>query len=382
MKAVFKVISSFLFFSSFLFGVFSGVVEGQSPTCANMPNIVEKAANGMDMKSFALVGQTVATATQTLGGNQSAKMAHQGNMAIQGALSAAALTKYTKCKSAIDECEETCNNELNSAVNQRGVDAIKKHLAECQKHSSTCSEAGLQALLSAMQAATSYYASQPLGDDCEGEDCNTSSSTPPIPPSLKSPSISRYAGISVDSEEVKEPNFVSTPFNGSSNLNEPENKNPSNGSHPENNLQGHIPTSSSPSSRHTQPQNLISKGFIKDDGSFDTQSESDKDDEDSFAENGEPNLAQRNLSRTFTSGTTDVAQRRKGVGSSFYGDSSGQAKLALNKKKLASDENLKRDIFSSAGAHTSIFEKMSLIIQSYCASGSERCLTVGVNVKK
>ena len=387
MKAVFKVISSFLFFASFLFCFADTAEDGdtlpdenknvsEGITCAEMPAIVEEAADGMDMTSFVLVGQTVTQATQTLGGDsdQSAKRAHQGNMAIQGALSAAALTRYTKCKDAIDDCETTCAGSLP---------ANQQNLVQCRKHSSTCSEAGLQALLSAMQAATSYYASKQLGDDCEGEDCNTPPPPPPTPSSFKLPPISGYAGIP-GGNDLKDQDFGSIPFEGLPNPGElREEENPSNGPHSEKDLQEHIATSSfSSPSRPAQPQNLMSKGFIKDDGSFDSQSGSDEDDGDYSAENSEPYSAQRGLSSAFTSGTTDVAQQRKGIGSRSYRGSSGKAKLALNKKKLASDENLKRDVFSSVGAHASIFEKMSLIIQSYCASGSERCLEVGANVKK
>ena len=162
--------------------------------CSAMPGKARTATSGMDMASYALVGETVNSSVQTLAGS-SAKIAHQGNAAINSVLSAVALKRCTACKSAISECESKCEFEtacaepkasLEACRNSPSVDCsiqetdvedcrttAQENLEECQTQEEPCSQVCLQAGISGIQAATSLLAAKALGDCQPGEDCDS-----------------------------------------------------------------------------------------------------------------------------------------------------------------------------------------------------------------
>ena len=154
--------------------------------CQSAVSKAVQASVGMDMASYALVGQTVSTAVQTAQG-ASAKVAHQGNMAIQGTLSAVALKRCAECQTAIGECESDCNSAEKCAKQRDPVPPgdpgtlptktnceteLKAQLEKCLAQKTPCGQACLQGGISGLQAMTSLMAAKALGDCPEGaENC-------------------------------------------------------------------------------------------------------------------------------------------------------------------------------------------------------------------
>ena len=148
--------------------------------CESAAVEAEQASVGMDMTSYALVGQAVTGAVSAAKGS-SAKVAHQGNMAIQGTLSAVALKRCAACQTAIGACETACDSSTQckgyTDPPQASIPTLSdctttlqaKH-KECMALKTPCGQACLQGGLSGIQALTSLLAAKALGDCPEGAD--------------------------------------------------------------------------------------------------------------------------------------------------------------------------------------------------------------------
>ncbi|MCZ0932711.1 MAG: hypothetical protein OXJ52_06140 [Oligoflexia bacterium] len=174
--------------------------------CGDAVTEAEQACKGMDMASYAMVGQAVQGTTSDAKGS-SAKVAHEGTAAISGTLSAAALKRCMSCEKAMNHCiEEACHKRrcgtdkdtgggdrlcapTDSAVEEKdnppsdGGEQIRKERQKCRRvfkaKEKKCKElqtfrdqACLQAGLSGAQALKSLLAAKALGDCPEGaENC-------------------------------------------------------------------------------------------------------------------------------------------------------------------------------------------------------------------
>ena len=190
---------------------------------------VEEAASGMSMESIMMMQTAVQSATSNLEG-KSARMAHLGNAGVQGTLAALAGKRYLECSGAIDECETVCETAVASGTQPEA----EGYLNRCLEQQSVCSEAGLQALMSAIQAGISSMAARKLGGDdndpayrsclknrpakeCCGEFPNHSACrdpaqpAKPLPPSvpnpdpLNKPSLNDGHGSGPDSVSMPQP---------------------------------------------------------------------------------------------------------------------------------------------------------------------------------
>ena len=377
----------------------SGASEEGDKCTEELGDKAEQAATGVDIASQIAVTQAVSDAAQaTDEGGASFRIAHQGNAAINSTFSAAALKRYAECTAAISECESVCEEEIRGGCDGRyrgqeeRINGCKKTaeetLARCRSQSAKCSQAGLQGLLAGINAATSLLAAKKLSG-CQGEDCDEDSDeTPPITrlAHLEDPEQAKGAthegilfgedmkGFGKDdfgNVDIPPPPPEGEVNKGSSSVAENADSN-------SDNFQGDIeedPNSpyysgglsglSSPSSG-IRGRGLASRGFRK---NADASGKGDKEESDPYKHERYP----RDSSGSFIGGTASGSYNPS-KGSRPYGRSGGK-KLAFNSKKpFGKKGNLKRDIFKKAGAHVSIFEKMSRIIQSYCSQGTgKRC---------
>ena len=153
-------------------------IEKQRDTCEEASLEAEAATKGIDVSSYALVGQAAQTAISA-GGEKSAKLAHQGNMGLQGTLAAVALKRWHKCSTAISDCRTECEEvekiEITSTatpnncalIKQKAVKRANRFKNACEALSSPCKQAGLQAGIAGINAASSLLAMKKLGDGNE-----------------------------------------------------------------------------------------------------------------------------------------------------------------------------------------------------------------------
>lgn len=141
--------------------------------CNEASTKAEQATVGMDMTSYLLVGQTVQSSASAVQGS-SAKLAHQGNAAIQGTLSAAALKRCAACQTAIKTCEKDCKASLCTEIVKKSEPTCQTSLTEgfkkCGEQKRDCSLACLQGGLSGIQAMNSMLAARILGDCSAGDE--------------------------------------------------------------------------------------------------------------------------------------------------------------------------------------------------------------------
>ena len=200
---------SFVFLFSFepAFG-FQCIEAEKEKECKKAVSEAEQACKGMDMASYAMVGQATQGAVSAVESGGSAKLAHEGNAAINSALSSAALKRCAECESAMNHCmdtacaEERCRKEGNDLAGeckptteasvkkscrtckdydggkqvqqerQQCAEAFDEKREECAELKTYRDQACLQGGLSGIQAATSLLAAQALGDCPEGaENC-------------------------------------------------------------------------------------------------------------------------------------------------------------------------------------------------------------------
>ena len=163
---------------SVLFCFQSSIVEGscdhEEKCDKTLVNNAEQVCEGMDMASYALVGQTVQNATDTVQ-SASARTAQIGSAAVSTALGVSAMKRCTACRKAISECEEKCNIDCKECNLENPVDQTKceEHLAEkleeCRAFKTSGDQACLQAGISGIQALTSLMAARALGDCTPGD---------------------------------------------------------------------------------------------------------------------------------------------------------------------------------------------------------------------
>ena len=186
-----KRLLSFYFVCSFfsMISIVNATVQQNSePTtnqdkieaCKDGVRLAKKASSGMDLASYALVGQAVQGTVSTVAeGGGSAKLSHQGNSAIQSTLSTVALKRCMACEEAITACEEVCEADCIE-VNPPALDtpkatcetSLEEGLENCTAQQEDCSNACLQGGLSGIQALTSALAAKALADCPEGaENC-------------------------------------------------------------------------------------------------------------------------------------------------------------------------------------------------------------------
>ncbi|MDE0091735.1 MAG: hypothetical protein OXN83_00425, partial [Oligoflexia bacterium] len=207
---IFNFVFLFPFESAFGFQCIEAEKEEE---CKKAVSKAEQACKGMDMASYAMVGQATQGAVSAVESGGSAKLAHEGNAAINSALSSAALKRCAECELAMNHCmeeacaEERCDdgdgNYMNDSPDeckptlraeqerinnpphktsdggkqvqqerQQCAEAFDEKREECAELKTYRDQACLQAGLSGIQAATSLLAAQALGDCPEGaENC-------------------------------------------------------------------------------------------------------------------------------------------------------------------------------------------------------------------
>lgn len=368
----------------------SQATEG-TPLCdQSMSAKVQKAAKGMSLESVLLVGNAVTgavSATEDAGG--AASIAHKGQGAIQTAIMVAATKRAAECEAAISECESACEAEIDSC---KVLSSPPEHcndnqtiLTECQAESSTCSEAALAALVAGIQAATSFLTARQL-EECEDGKCEEEVGDEdelelPNPPGLgggENPPPPEYVvPPPVETKGGGEGTTVVPPEQeggeeGGDNPKARDKKIYGNGGSNGNGLSGSTLTAGSGSS--SKPSgSLPSGGFSTDSATggllSDGEEEEDDDDHDEDRMGGYS-------PRRVAGGSSGGSYKRTGGGRDPYNRGFGGPRnlAAANEKDGGLKKNaLKRDIFGRGGVHDNIFEKMSRIIQSYCAKGGEKC---------
>ena len=144
---------------------------------------VEAECKGMDMASYAMVGQAVQGATSSAQ-SASARTAQYGSAAINTAVAGAAMKRCMACKKAMRVCEkEACSKDRcetctpsNITNKQREINTCKSEFQErwreCKSFKTYGDQACLQAGISGLQAATALMAARALGNCPEGaENC-------------------------------------------------------------------------------------------------------------------------------------------------------------------------------------------------------------------
>ncbi len=368
-----------LFFAGFCFLSSS---EDSSTGCTNeLATAAEQAASGMNIENYAMVASVVSNTTQNISG-ASASTAHKANAAINSALSVAALNRWRKCTTAIAACEAACAADEGTDTSQDN----ESFLARCRAQSATCSSAGLQGLLSAMQSAASLLAKKKLGG-CEGADCgaNGGSAAPPTPEMPQASSPGSYSGQtfadSANKNNSNTPIPPSSPRSSAKSLagfsGKPSGQ-PSGGPAGSSNSDDAVAASLnsdglSDSSNASLTGGIPSKGFTKDRSSGESGNKLAGSGE-SGAEDSEDG-DERNLrsARASAGSFTGSGRYSYSAGGRGYNSKRGMAssKLALNSasgKKSHSD----RDIFAEAGSNNSasIFKRMSGFIQSFCSENA------------
>ena len=391
---------------------FNGEVRGSELCDSVLSDKVTHITSGLNMESYLLVGQAVASSTETLAGDtaKAAKIAHRGKAAIDSTLSAVALKRYVECSSAIGECETiceseiaTCNEIIEAGAGGPGAGAAvagcetkmpeyKSTLSACRAQQSPCDQAGLQASLSGISALTSFFAAKQLSD-CKGDECDDTNrndddddinikppSPPPTPPILDAPITDQYTGSSIHSLDPNDSNFGKSallppapdkpkpqkPQKEPPQKNNPSDDHPSDDHEPPSGLlSGSASRGNSSTSSPAGSQGAASRGFDKKLNMFEGGDDEERGNFKDFRGRYSP----QGTTGSFTGGTGygPLSQRaNSGYGNSRQSRRTGKTKTALAKKG-------KRDIFNKGRGSHSIFEKMSRRIQSFCSKGAEKC---------
>ena len=369
---------------------------GACATCDDCLTAATTAASGMDPTNLMLMaqaGNTIVEGAKAAGG--SARAAHKGNAGIQGFLGILAMNQYRKCQIAISACTSKCDPAGLTPDERRNQGANSAELAKCKALQTPCGQAALQGLLALAQAGISLAIAKNLGDEDDDDDDDDNEDPPPTPLTLKPGSDSvatqGYASsFTGDATTASPGSGPSAPPPAPSTQAKAKDKgdgkglpvnqpNPSLGSTDA--FTGLSPSNASSGLERggKLSPSSISKGFGRDRRRASKKSGSGR-------------------SRAYNSGS-----KRGGSHSSFAGGSDSEVglapappeseggrglssgtnkKVALNEKGLEQANKLKRSAFSSAGAHESIFEKMSRVIQSFCSVGSGKCAsTEGLSKK-
>ncbi len=397
---------------------------GATGTCDEiLPAEVEAASKGlMDMGAMAMVGQTANTAVSaTEDGGGSAKLAHQGSMAINGTMSAYALSVYDSCTSAFTACETACavgeeKDAVLSNCPKEGAEICSKYgpgetppsdlsvdcskvkancedhktkiLAQCTSAAGACDQALIQAGLSLANVGISLMALRALrgdddgGDECEeGEDCPDENTTPlPDFRSSSLPTATTNSPNTSPGEDEKKTNQEFTPPE------KPEEKKTTVAKKEKG--EKYKPTKEGTGSDNTMglasalggqksatPSN--SAGGLGSSGLGRGLSSASNNDGEPLMDDEDDEDWRRNnpgITGAFSGGlTSQPANVRGGAGGLGGPSQRGKSGKKNKNKKWAQASKKKGDIFAKAGAHSSIFEKMSQIIQSYCGKEKGNC---------
>ncbi len=349
------------------------------PVCDNSLSLeVLKASKGMlSMESALMVGKAGTDAvSSTEDGGGSASLAHKGSIAINSAMAVHALSAYDDCTSALNKCRTNCNPETE------GIDPIEKKnkqavLSECETHGASCEQALMQAGLSAMNAGISFMALKKLGGDtekekCKGDDCPDDDIAPL--PDFIGPSLPTATTTAPDTSPGKDEKKTTKEFTPPEKPKEKKTtvakkdkgekyKTTKEGTGSDNtaglspSLNGQKNTSDSKPSGGLGGSDL-GRGL---------SSASNNDGEGLIEDDDNENEAWRNnqgITGAFSGGLTTPSANNRGQAPG--GPSQGGKKGKDNKKLAGAFKNQKGDLFSKTGVHSSIFEKMSQLIQSYC----------------
>ena len=326
----------------------------------------KKAASGMDPASVMLMTTTIGQASS------SAKDAGTAQKATGGIATLLALTaarRYNKCSEAIDNCERKCDPIQNGCSpfppptppsNEKYITCTNKKriLKNCIAQRSTCNEAGLQALISAIQAAMAFGASKKL---CDGEDCEKKPTpTPPSLTPLRLPDTEEGPGFDGGPGGDNPPRIPPVlPKGDKKAKNKPKGK--------EKDFSGRGANFAGGGFSDNTSSGAI--GGFKGSGAFDySKLKSKGSGKEGEVSDGEEKYSPSGLTGAFTGGESGSSSSRGLAHSSS--PQIKKKKLKIAKKELSKKADLKRDIFAGS---RSIFEKMSRIIQSFCQGGTSKC---------
>ena len=355
--------------------------------CESASSEAVSASSGMDMMSYAMMGQAVTGAVSASKG-ASASVAHKGNAAIQSTLSAVALKRCASCKSAISACETACSPEKcpPASFDETCPGKMKAGLKTCIAQETFCTQACLQGGLSGIQALTSIMSARALEDCPEGaENCGTKNEDPKkeeteekLTVAMPSPTNNSFSQNSPDwgspgsgkgSTEPMLPPENKSKKNEGKNQNENK-KNTKTANQDKNNKSpgaglsslgglggsGSSGSNSQPFSYGTSPSGSSGFGeFAGNDEEYGEESVDDKNYPNSYAGRG-----------AFGSSTGKIGYAGSATRSAggAHGGGSGASKLAKS-RKLAMN-NTKKDTFGKGKRDGSIFAQMSRFIKEVC----------------
>ena len=355
--------------------------QAVATTCDESLAIAAKeAASGMDIGSISMMATAVGQASSSATDAGTAQKATGGIAAL---LSAIAFKRYSACESAISTCETTCTASIETCradvkqeklkcdsiptsrpascvrMKKRQIECTKQEgiLARCEAQQSTCNEAALQGLISAIQAAMAFRASKKL---CDGEDCEPKKPTP-TPPSLtplRLPDTEEGPGFDGGPGGDNPPRIPPVlPKGGKKAKNKPKGK--------EKDFSGRGANFAGGGFSDNTSSGAI--GGFKGSGAFDySKLKSKGSGKEGEVSDGEEKYSPSGLTGAFTGGESGSSSSR-GLAHS-NSPQIKKKKLKIAKKELPKKADLKRDIFAGS---RSIFEKMSGIIQSFCSEGSK-----------
>ncbi len=336
---------------------------------------VEQAVSGVNLESIMLISQVGSSALQM--SKDSAKLAHKGNALVQGSVAAIATKRFLQCSSAISSCEAACTTGDPTCAAGRAAEC-ESTASQCAAKSSSCNDAALQAVLSAAQAAMSIMAAKTIGGDDPPEKEPEKSEKPKFPGALSQgpPSDWQFGEVPVDGDEFTKtgPRVQQFPP-GLEPKGNPENTNkkPKEVSEKRPHSPGSVAgppygNSSSPSSNRVMSGGIpvSDSGGASLAGALEGEEEGEVED-DIYGDDGS------STSGSFAGSSGNMSSGAKGTAKNAS-PRSGKIKMVSNKKS-GKNKNLKeskRNVFSKAGG-TTIFEKMSRVIQSYCSEGGDKC---------
>ena len=368
---------------------------------------VEQAVSGVDLNAIMLVAQASQAAIQQA--KDSAKLAHQANAGMSGLVGTIAMNRFAKCNSAINQCEDICTEcpeetiakestpgeltakEAAAQAARKQCDAIMRR---CSAYSTQCNTAALQAAIAGIQAATSLLAAKKLdackeGDkNCKSDPDSDSDSASEIkqasftPPHMGSPLNPGLMGSSEfkpgrTNNKIGPAQFLPGQKKGSNpdpksdddkatktaKVNTPPNSNPDTPL---------SPLSSSPLDSPSPFADSYGAGGVpSSENLFAGNSLTGTEDEDGLDEESEEGRERySDGSSSFVGGEGSSGKQK---GRPYASSRSKRPKKIKTALQTAKKGNLKRDVFSKADSHSSIFEKMSKIITSYCAKEAKKC---------
>ena len=342
-----------------------GKDEGES--CISAVEAAEKACVGMDMMSYAMVGQAATTAVSAAKGS-SARTAHKGNALVQGTLSTVSLARCSKCGSAIKKCEVQC-----APGKENPPGSYESERARCTTLTTAKSQSCLQGLLSGMNALSSLAQAKALADGVEpppdkndedeitpptlpgGAEANFGTSTPNWGNGGNGNGGNGSAGLLPPEEETGEAEGEGEgEGEGDNSKNQNEGYEETPGS-----LAGLGAGGDSSSGSGSKAFDYNKKPSSSGSGSL-AGNESEEDDEEEGT--GEyPNKAFSRNSGFSGGGKSDYSNNAASFdrrGSSGRGKLKGKRKIAMNNKK--------KNTFGKGRAGDSIFIRASRLIQKFC----------------